>query len=750
MPTYDPYGSDVKLLIGSTYYDGSTAPVLTEYSTSDFCVTKYTVDGYIEPTNVTSTYGRYFWNIGSSGNINFVYFGIGPTGSLSVLVNGSSLSPSVPIYLENNTEYHIELNVDGTNVWLYVNGILQNYANTSFIGACSGSILIYPNVVGSLVDYPSSRFIGYQHVFRFTKGINRHTGDNFIPPEYPFYDADSPKQLIIEDSSGTIIHTKSLEGLTTGTYKIPYSVDASTWVGKLKIYTTGMYPNLTKIMDVSCIGNDACDPYWDNVVLAMHMDGADNGTTFIDEKGKTITRYGNTVTKTGVKKFGTASAYFDGTGDYLTAPDNADFEFGSGDFTIEAWVYLTNYGVSEGGSAGAAVFSKGGSELIGARSLTMHIGGTPGVAWTHLGLRISPDGTLTNSVLITGSFSFALNNWYHIAATRNGNTVYLAVNGVVIQTGTFTGAMFDTTQPARIGQIVDEAYVTKFWFPGYIDDLRITKGIARYTENFTPPTKAFPNIKCLASPGTPIDCDPYWDNVVLVMLMDGEDGSTTFIDEKDHTVVTNGDPIISGNRLELSSAWNYLGSDGDSLELPIDPDFDLSGDYTVEFFAESKVSVYSGRHSLMSSGYYDGSTGTYVNNQLAINFYLGVLYISFRTNVTLSIPDVMPSTGVQVHIAVSVSDSVGRLFINGELRGTTGLLGAASPQLYPMQIGRWAMANIAEQNFGYWNGYIDDLRITNGIGRYIENFEIPAKGFECEPVTDICGVFGPTTWEASI
>ncbi|GMX60063.1 MAG: hypothetical protein MNSN_10890 [Minisyncoccus archaeiphilus] len=76
-----------------------------------------------------------------------------------------------------------------------------------------------------------------------------------------------------------------------------------------------------------------------NTVLLMHMDGTDNGTVFSDQTGKTVTRYGNTKTVIGTKKFGSASTYFDGSGDYIDIPSSSDFEFGSNDFTIDFWIY---------------------------------------------------------------------------------------------------------------------------------------------------------------------------------------------------------------------------------------------------------------------------------------------------------------------------------------------------------------------------------------------------------------------------
>lgn len=79
------------------------------------------------------------------------------------------------------------------------------------------------------------------------------------------------------------------------------------------------------------------DPHWENVVLAMPMAGPNGSTVFTDLKGKTVTGYGNAVITTSQYKFWGSSAYFDGVGDYLSTPDNQDFESDSGNFTIDVW-----------------------------------------------------------------------------------------------------------------------------------------------------------------------------------------------------------------------------------------------------------------------------------------------------------------------------------------------------------------------------------------------------------------------------
>ena len=96
--------------------------------------------------------------------------------------------------------------------------------------------------------------------------------------------------------------------------------------------------------------------------LLLHMDGANDGTTFTDSSSgaHTVSLTGNIVTKTGEKKFGTASGYFNGgSTNRLTVADHADFQFGTGAFTIEAWVYP----VSAGGSVENMIVSKGFENL---------------------------------------------------------------------------------------------------------------------------------------------------------------------------------------------------------------------------------------------------------------------------------------------------------------------------------------------------------------------------------------------------
>jgi hypothetical protein len=211
------------------------------------------------------------------------------------------------------------------------------------------------------------------------------------------------------------------------------------------------------------------DPYFSDVVLLLHCDGTDGSTTFNDSSSSahTITAVGNAQLDTNEKKFGSASALFDGTGDYLDVPNNADFAFGTGDFTLECWIYII--------SGNAGVFDFRPTNTQGAYP-TIFIDGLS-IYYFVNGVKIS--GTAPS----TGS-------WSHIALTRSGTSTKIFVNGT--QTGsTYT----DTTNYQQSRVRLAELGFLGFGYDlnGWMDEVRITKGIARYTANFTPPTAPFPS-----------------------------------------------------------------------------------------------------------------------------------------------------------------------------------------------------------------------------------------------------------------
>jgi hypothetical protein len=214
------------------------------------------------------------------------------------------------------------------------------------------------------------------------------------------------------------------------------------------------------------------DPYAMNVSLLLHMDGTNGSTTFIDDSinNLTVTAYGDAQISTTNKVFGTGSALFDGNGDYLEITDVAPFEFGSEDFTIECWVYM----VEGAGGTTIARWSAGEEAFF-------FLVDTPQGVVVYLNNDIIPDvngGTITPD------------QWHHVCLVRSGNDLRSFIDGQQVgTTAAFAGPIIPSDATLRIGW--DSGANTPF--NGHIDELRISKGIARYTSNFTPPTAPFPN-----------------------------------------------------------------------------------------------------------------------------------------------------------------------------------------------------------------------------------------------------------------
>jgi hypothetical protein len=227
------------------------------------------------------------------------------------------------------------------------------------------------------------------------------------------------------------------------------------------------------------------DTYQPYVTLLLHCDGANNSTTFTDTsyRGNTITASGNAKISTTQSKFGGSSAYFDGNGDYLQLNDSEYFNFGSGDFTFEVWIYptaLPSTGYYFSLISQRSTFTSGYSF-----SLELFPTGIP-----SLGISNSGSGQSGTYAYVSGT-AVTANTWTHLAVTRASGTLRMFQNGVI--TGTNSNANFsiyNSTANIKIGAFDAPAWSNSY-YTGYMDDLRITKGIARYTSGFTPPDAQF-------------------------------------------------------------------------------------------------------------------------------------------------------------------------------------------------------------------------------------------------------------------
>ena len=217
------------------------------------------------------------------------------------------------------------------------------------------------------------------------------------------------------------------------------------------------------------------DAYWSNVASLLHFNAADGATTFTDQKGRTWTARGGAQIDTAQSKFGGSSLYLNGTDAAIDSPNGSDIYISGGLFTAECWFRET-------ATATAA-------QIMGQHSVS----GETDSSW----ILYSNGGVLSCSVYsgastftATASSSHSLDTWHHVAAVLSGGTLTLYLNGVSV------GSVGSVTTPnengvLRIGATGTTGTSLLFYFSGWVDEARLTIGVARYTGTFTPSASEF-------------------------------------------------------------------------------------------------------------------------------------------------------------------------------------------------------------------------------------------------------------------
>lgn len=223
-------------------------------------------------------------------------------------------------------------------------------------------------------------------------------------------------------------------------------------------------------------GGGGSDPSFASVVFLSGFEGADASTSFIDESsfGRTVTAVSGAQVDTDQFKFGASSLLLNGSTDAVTCVDSTDFEFGAGQYTVEAFVRF--------------------SSVSGVNTVMLSHANGSNVGWqltrTSAGLfqLIADNGAGLAGV----SWTPTVNTWYHVCADRDasGHTRSY-IDGVFQEKSTNTNAIGDPATTFAVGR--HSALGSRF-FPGWIDEVRITKGVGRYASDsgFTVPTATYP------------------------------------------------------------------------------------------------------------------------------------------------------------------------------------------------------------------------------------------------------------------
>ena len=413
------------------------------------------------------------------------------------------------------------------------------------------------------------------------------------------------------------------------------------------------------------------------------------------------------------------SVSFNGTNQYLTIPSNATLNFGTGDFTFEFWMYL-NSTVSNlaeiYNTADTNTTNCSHSIICNSTNLVLYLSST-GSSWN-----------IASGTFITSNASL-LNTWAHIALVRNGTTFTVYVNGVSKTTVTSALELFPSTSSIAFGH-----FPAGFndYFPGYLSNIRVVKGTALYTTNFTPPTGILPAVTNTSlllnvtdSANFIKDNGPNGFTVTNV-------GSATFntsspFNQNSSKTRTTTDTVFSNEFDEVSLAAGSISFNGTNqyLTVPGSTAFVLTGDFTVESWMWIDSTVVSSRPDNLKyvsvfSGFSSGGTmafevqGSTSSAGTGLAVYQDSPYVALAASVSIPLNS-------WVHIAFVRTGTTIYGFVNGQ-RITLGTSSATIISASgSVAIGR-------DQNttyYSYMKGYISNHRVVNGTAVYTTNFTPP-------------------------
>ena len=437
----------------------------------------------------------------------------------------------------------------------------------------------------------------------------------------------------------------------------------------------------------------------DPVVLLLHGEGS----TITDSSyyNTQFTTTGSPAISTSQFKFGSASINFSGSAG-INTPSTLLYTFGANDFTIEFWCYATTYNTIR--------FT---GNLTGAFAANNWYLGTNNSSQLILGVY----NINTSAAILTGTSAIPINCWNHIALVRNGNAFMVFINGV-LNNSTTSSLTIDNGTTSKISFGYDGQ---SNFFTGYLDEICITKNIAKYTANFKVPTTAF------------LSAQPYDisnASTVLLLHADGIHNSSGIVDASYYqTTISNTLTTISNiyNRFGNSSMY-FNGSA--FINTPSSTLYAFgSNNFTIEFWLYLTATP-SGQTAIVGN-----SSGTYTTNSWAIVYYNSGTKIAFLANNQSSVygqTDTSPTLNTWIHYAFVRNGNSLLCFQNGNMTSynsyfaTTNIsLDAGAGTAYPIYIGTDNTAGATKLT-----GYLDEFRITRGIARYTANFAAPSSPFQ--------------------
>lgn len=448
----------------------------------------------------------------------------------------------------------------------------------------------------------------------------------------------------------------------------------------------------------SFISTEVRDIYASNTVFLLKNNGVSSATntTFLDSASSP-----NTVTKTGNVSYGSfspflneTSRYFNGSNTYFSIPDSDTFNFGSGDFTVEFWAKTT----TSSDSTAHPVFNQSASGASSDSSIFVGFGTnasvyvSSGTGWTY---NATSSGIACND-----------NEWHHVAAVRTGTSLRIYVDGILRGSTTLAGG-FTLGNSSRLVEI---GYQTSgSYYVGWASNLRVVKGTAVYTSNFTPPQQ-----KLTAISGTSLL------TLIKSRNIDESSNSHRISAFGTHQTSIFYPPVRKENQYSsLTDGGSiYFDGNGDYLTIPHSTAFNFgTGNFTIEYWAKFDTLTPNGTFDFQTTytkGYTNGILLQTTNGTGRLQVYLanGTPTVTEPSN---------PEVGTWIHYALVRNGSTVTLYKNG-VSVATGTSSANVSSSNAIGIGANINDGSGQANGTYpFKGNLSNYRVSN-VARYTSNF----------------------------
>lgn len=656
----------------SCYFDGSTQYLnVADNAALDFGTGDFTIEFWFNPSRIQFTTIMAGWN--SSGTVYGWACTFDTTSaSFTSAIAGTYIGAARTITLSANTWYHFAAVRSGSTVKLYINGVSDSsVTNTQSVDTQSTGI----NIGKSTYTSNPNWFQGYVSNVRILKGTALYTA-NFTPPtqlanitntsllacQQPTIIDASSNSFTLTNTGGVTVST--LTPFTAYSSYTPAAGDASPGIWKQS--------DLTRFTQNRQI--NMYDPYWQYNTLLLNgngTNGAQNNTFLVTPPG-------------GV---GSYTGSFNGSTQYLSAPNNSAFDFGTGDFTIEGWFYkssqigpvdtVVTYGWTSTTGGPFVILYNGSNQLL-------FFASSNGSSWD-----------IANSVSMG---TFTTGQWVHFAVSRQGSSIRLFLNGALNNTVTSSASLYvQATYPLTVGGNGNGGNKMN----GYISNIRLVKGTAVYTANFTPPTlplTPIPNTSLLTcQSATFIDNSP--NNFTIT-----NNGTATIVNPNTFPAITRTGTVTQGTFTPYGSLWSGYFS-GSSQNLSWTGTALGSGDFTVECWFNITSSSANNR-AIIASASSSTTAGweIYSSSSNTISFYSNNANVITSSAVSLN---------TWYHVAAVRSGTTLTLYLNGVSVGTASFSSNLTNTTFYVSNDQFS------QNI---NAYISNVRHVVGTAVYTSNF----------------------------